>query len=35
MLVKLDELDSSWGFRAHAMAGVADTEQMKTEKMKT
>jgi hypothetical protein len=31
VLVKLDELDSSWGFRAHATTGVADTERMKTE----
>jgi hypothetical protein len=31
VLFKLDELDSSWGFRAHATTGVADTERMKTE----
>jgi hypothetical protein len=31
VLVKLDGLDSSWGFRAHATTGVADTERMKTE----
>lgn len=31
VLVKLDELDSTWGFGGHASKGAADTERMKTE----
>jgi hypothetical protein len=30
VLVKLDELDPSWGFRARITNAVADTERMKT-----
>jgi len=30
VLVKLDELDPSWGFRARITNAVPDTERMKT-----
>ena len=33
VLVKLDELDQSWGSRAHNPNPVADTERMKTQPM--
>jgi hypothetical protein len=30
MLVKLDELDQSWGFRTRDTSGAADAERMKS-----